>query len=75
MTTLMAQSADMAEVVLIQGPALRWVADIRGGNSGQQDTGVSGIGGVVWVGEAMGIMVEFIYLFNLDYRPSAMMAM
>jgi hypothetical protein len=39
MTTLMAKAADMAEVVLIQEPALRWVADVRGGNSGQQDTG------------------------------------
>jgi hypothetical protein len=34
MTTLMAKAADMAEVVLIQEPVLRWVADIRGGNSG-----------------------------------------
>jgi hypothetical protein len=35
MTTLMAKAADMAEVVLIQEPALRRVADVRGGNSGQ----------------------------------------
>jgi hypothetical protein len=39
MTTLMAKAADMAEVVLIQEPAVRWVMDVRGGNSGQQDTG------------------------------------
>jgi hypothetical protein len=40
MTTLMAKAADMVEVqVLIQEPAVRWVADVRGGNSGQQDTG------------------------------------
>jgi hypothetical protein len=39
MTTLMAKAADMVEVVLIQEPTLRWVADVRGGNSGQQDIG------------------------------------
>jgi hypothetical protein len=39
MTTLMAKAAEMAELVLIQEPALRWVADVRGGNSRQQDTG------------------------------------
>jgi hypothetical protein len=38
MTTLIAKAAGMAEVVLIQEPALRWVVDVRGGNSGQQDT-------------------------------------
>jgi hypothetical protein len=54
----MAKAADMAEVVLIQEPALRWVADVRGRNPRQQDTGVSGIGGVVWVGGAGGIIVE-----------------
>jgi hypothetical protein len=39
MTTLMAKAADMAEVVLIQEPAVRWVMDVRGGHLGQQDTG------------------------------------
>jgi hypothetical protein len=39
MPTLMAKAADMAEVLLIQEPAVRWVMDVRGGNSGQQDTG------------------------------------
>jgi hypothetical protein len=39
MTTLMAKAADLAEVVLIQEPRLRWAVDIRRGNSGQQDTG------------------------------------
>jgi hypothetical protein len=45
MTTLMAKVADMAEVVLIQEPAVRWVADVRGGNLGQQDTGGEQNGG------------------------------
>jgi hypothetical protein len=39
MTTLMAKTADMDEVVLIQEPAVRWVADVRGGNLGHQGTG------------------------------------
>jgi hypothetical protein len=38
-TTLMAKAADIAEVVLIKEPALRWIADVRGGNSGHQDIG------------------------------------
>jgi hypothetical protein len=39
MTTLMAKAADKAEVVLIQEPNLRCIADIREGNLGQKDTG------------------------------------
>jgi hypothetical protein len=31
MTTFMAKAAGMAEVVLIQEPAVRWVPDVRGG--------------------------------------------
>jgi hypothetical protein len=58
MTTLMAEAADMAEVVLIKEPALRWVADVRGGNSGQQDTGGERNRGCCVGRKAMGIMVE-----------------
>jgi hypothetical protein len=35
MMTLMAKATYMAEVGLIQEPALRWVVDVRAGNSGQ----------------------------------------
>jgi hypothetical protein len=37
MTTLMAKPADMAEVVLIQEPGLRWVADV---SSGRWENGI-----------------------------------
>jgi hypothetical protein len=57
MTTLMAKAADMAEVVLIQEPAVRWVADVRGGNLGHQDTGGGQERGVAYMGEAVGAMV------------------
>jgi hypothetical protein len=40
MTTLMAKTAYMAEVVFIQEPAVRWVVDVRRANLAQQDIGV-----------------------------------
>jgi hypothetical protein len=50
MTTCMAKAAGMAEVVLIQEPAVRWVPDVRGGtgnvsmNCGKKCDGKSRMG-------------------------------
>jgi hypothetical protein len=58
MTTLMAKAADMADVLLIQEPALRWVADVRGGYSGQPGTEGEQNRGSCVAGRSDGDLVE-----------------